>query len=119
MYNIDITDFDTKLDIKTFVRRELIPMLENDQFIDWDVIATEDLESLLVEFYTHFDCAEHLSSALFDEADGSEMSEALLKFAFGGNLQDILKTKEALHNAMLDSLITYLEKLANDNLGVW
>ena len=119
MFNISITDFDTKLDIETFVRRELIPMLENDQFIDWDVVATEDLESLLVEFYTHIDCGDHLSTALFDEADGAEMSEALLKFAFGSNLQDILKAKEALHNAMFDALITYLEKLANDKLGVW
>ena len=119
MYNIDITDFDTRINIETFVRKELIPMLENDQFIDWDVIATEDLESLLVEFYTYTDCGEHLSAALFDEADGSEISEALLKFAFGGNLKDIIKAKEALHNAMFDALKTHLEKLANDNLGVW
>lgn len=119
MYTFNIIDFDTKINIKTFVRNELIPMLENDQFIDWDVIATEDLESLLVEFYTYIDCAEHLSDALFTEADGSEMSEALLKFAFGGNLQDIIKAKEALHNAMFDALKTHLEKLANDNLGVW
>ena len=119
MYNIDITDFDTRINIETFVRKELIPMLENDQFIDWDVIATEDLESLLVELYTYTDCAEHLSEALFDEADGGEMSEALLKFAFGSNLKDIIKAKEALHNAMFDALKTHLEKLANDNLGVW
>jgi hypothetical protein len=119
MYNLNFSDFDTKLDLKTFVRRELIPMLENDQFIDWDVVATEDLESLLVEFYTHTDCGDHLSDALFMEADGAEMSEALMRFAFGGNLQDIIKAKEALHNAMFDALKTYLEKLANDNLGVW
>jgi len=119
MYNINITDFDTKLDIETFVRRELIPMLENDQFIDWDVVPTEDLESLLVEFYTYSDCAEHLSEALFDEADGGEMSEILLKLAFGNNLQDILKAKEALNKAMFDALIVFLEKLANDKLGVW
>ena len=119
MYNIDITDFDTRINIETFVRKELIPMLENDQFIDWDVIATEDLESLLVEFYTYSDCAEHLDAALFTEADGSEMSEVLLKFAFGGNLKDTIKAKEALNKAMFDALIVFLEKLANDKLGVW
>ncbi len=119
MYNIDITDFDTRINIETFVRKELIPMLENDQFIDWDVIATEDLESLLVEFYTYSDCAEHLDDALFTEADGAEMSEVLLKFAFGGNLKDIIKAKEALNKAMFDALIVFLEKLANDKLGVW
>ena len=119
MYNIDITEFDTKLDIEAFVRRELIPMLENDQYIDWDVVPTEDLESLLAEFYTHTDCGDHLSDALFMEADGAEMSEALMKLAFRGNLQDIIEAKEALHNAMFDALKTYLEKLANDNLGVW
>jgi len=119
MYNIDITKFDTKLDIEAFVRRELIPMLENDQYIDWDVVPTEDLANLLVEFYTYSDCAEHLDDALFTQADGSEMSEVLLKFAFGGNLKDIIKAREALHNAMLDALIVFLEKLANDKLGVW
>ena len=119
MYNIDITDFNTRLNIETFVSRKLIPMLENDQYIDWDVVPTEDLESLLVEFYTYSDCAEHLDAALFTEADGSEMSEVLLKFAFGGNLKDIIKAKEELHKAMFNALIVFLEKLANDKLGVW
>jgi hypothetical protein len=47
------------------------------------------------------------------------MSEVLLKFAFGGNLKDIIKAKEELHKAMFNALIVFLEKLANDKLGVW
>ena len=119
MYNLNFSNFADKVDIATFVKSELMAMLECDQFIDWDVVPTETLEGLMVDFLTNDDCADNLHNAIFMEADGAEIAGHIMRFAFGDSLEDALSAKKALHNALVDHLIDYCEKLAVSKLGVW
>ena len=119
MYNLNFSNFTDKVDIIDFVRHELVPTLENDQFIDWDVIPTETLEGLMVDFLTNDDCSDNLHNAIFMQADGAEMANLIMRFAFSDSIEDALGAKKALHNALVDHLIDYCEKLANSKLGVW
>lgn len=116
---ITITDLNHRTEIETWVRNEGLALIEREQWIDWDIVHEDDIEGMLVDFFTHADCGDHLSDALFIEADGAEMAEALLKFAFGGRLQDIASAQKALHDAMYDALKTHVQKFAESKEGIW
>ena len=116
---ITITNLNHRVDIFTWIRNEGLALLEREDFIDWDIVSEDDIEGMIVDFFAGADAGEHIDAAIFDEADGSEMAEALMKFAFGGRLQDIAEAQKALHNAMYDALKTYVQKIAEEKQGVW
>ena len=116
---ITITDLNHRTEIATWVRNEGLALIEREQWIDWDIVHQDDIEGMLVDFFTGADSAEHLDAAIFSEADGSEMAETLMKFAFSGRLQDIAEAQKALQNSMYEALKTYVQKFAEDKQGVW
>ena len=117
---LKITDFGHRIDIYNWTRRVAVPMLEEEKFIDWDVVSDDDVRGLLVDFYMHFDAAEHMDQALFTEVDASVMAEALFKVAFRGNLEDMVNLHNMLYGAMFDALKTFVNDLAvKEDLGVW
>jgi len=109
---LKITDFGHRIVIYNWTRRVAVPMLEEEKFIDWDLVSDDDVRGLLVDFYMHFDAAEHLDQALFTEVDASYMAEALFKVAFRGNLEDMVNIHNMLYGAMFDALKTFVNDLA-------
>lgn len=116
---ITITDLNHRTEIETWVRNEGLALIEREQWIDWDIVHEDDIEGMLVDFFTGADSAEHLDAAIFDEADGSEMAETLMKFAFSGRLQEIAEAQKALQTAMYEALKTHVQKFAESKQGIW